>query len=255
MMQADIPLAPRRIKGKEQYIVAGGKHKTVTVYDVEGRVTPSQLSEKFDAQSEKYDQFRIFLRVRNLQSLPSGLEGCSLYLHLEVKLVLVIKGGWARAWVQQIYPETNKPVIFLTTLLQEAYFLQLQVGEPLGEFNHLAMKEPRREVGPAGKIVAVVDANGFSKHRVQGPDIYQINNHLSEAQQKILGRNPWLEWHTGKTHIIPRQVTLATVAVVYVHAKDVGSYTKILTFVEGGKERPGIITIPAAKTIPTSSNT
>ena len=153
MMQADIPLTPRRIKGKEQYIVAGGKHKTVTVYDVEGRVTPSQLSEKFDAQSEKYDQFRIFLRVRNLQSLPSGLEGCSLYLHLEVKLVLVIKGGWARAWVQQIYPETNKPVIFLTTLLQEAYFLQLQVGEPLGEFNHLAMKEPRREVGLQARLL------------------------------------------------------------------------------------------------------
>ena len=105
MMQADIPLAPRRIKGKEQYIVAGGKHKTVTVYDVEGRVTPSQLSEKFDAQSEKYDQFRIFLRVRNLQSLPSGLEGCSLYLHLEVRLVLVIKGGCARPLFTRIFSQ------------------------------------------------------------------------------------------------------------------------------------------------------
>ena len=78
MMQAIVPLAPRTIKGKEQYVVAGGKHKTVIVYDVEGRVRPEALSQKFDALSEKFDQFRIFRRVCHLQSVPTGLKGCSM---------------------------------------------------------------------------------------------------------------------------------------------------------------------------------
>ena len=36
-------------------------------------------------------------------------------------------------------------------------------------------------------------------------------------------------------------MTVATVAVVYVHAKDLGSYTKILTFVEGEKSGQGLL--------------
>ena len=36
--------------------MASGKHKTVTVYDVEGGVKIGELSQRFDAQSEMYDQ-------------------------------------------------------------------------------------------------------------------------------------------------------------------------------------------------------
>ena len=46
--------------------MASGKHKTVTVYDVEGRVTPSQLSEKFDAnlRSPPTDHCSMFRKRR-----------------------------------------------------------------------------------------------------------------------------------------------------------------------------------------------
>lgn len=253
MMQQDRDANARRVKGKEQYIVAGGSKETVTVWDVDGRVTPAALLGQFAPG------FRIFLRCRNLHRVPDALKGCVLYLPKERKIVKVLAASFGRAHVLQLFPPTVGPNPFFTTILQEGHLLQQQVGEPLGQFNHTAMGVPHRQlIAQTGHIVAVVDSCGYSKHRIQGPDVYLIDQQLSyehhkRSDAKNLAKDPWVVWHPDAIIKKPKELALAQVAVVYVHAQDPSLYTTKLTVLEDG-EAKGIVTIPTTSSTSSSSD-
>jgi hypothetical protein len=256
-MQQAMDEGSRTVRGKEQYVVAcTGKKPKVVVYNVEGKVTPNALFDQFQPG------FMIFLRSRNFHLVPTALRGCLLYLSKEQKLVKVLFAGSGRAHVVQLFPPTAKPNKFFTTLLQEGYLLQQQIGKPLGEFCHKAMGEPCRKVMEAGDdvllwqekmepgdVVAVVDAHGFSKHRVQGPDVYTVNEKHSTSDGNHFTKDPWLIW---RDHI-PRAMPLRTVPVLYVFAINPDLYTETMDHMGPDDKPQGVVTIPL-KTIASASD-
>jgi hypothetical protein len=237
----------RGVKGKEQYIVAfpdGKRGASVHVYDVDGRVTPQRLSDRFP-------NAHVFLRCRNLNGAPARLRGCCILLPYEKKIVQVIEASWGAAYVLQLFPPTPKPKRFVTTLVQEAHLLQQQVGAPLGEFNDSQMKVCRQV--QEGKVVALVDGNGFSKHNTCGPDVLTLDDThvIPDSQKGYLAKQVWVMVPPKVT--VPKLLSLAEVAVVYVYAPDIATYRKVLTYEEGGKQKSAV-TMAAPRSISCNSD-
>jgi hypothetical protein len=227
---------PRTVKGKEQYVVAGGQHDTLMVFDVEGRQTPKDLEKMYTFQNG-----RVFLRNKNFQSVPSALRGNVVYLAGDGIIGQVIEAKFGRMYVQQLFPPPKERGRFPTTTLQEGYLLQQQVGTPLGEFN---MRAIARELNDDGTVRPLTDTRGYSKCNVNGPDVILLNDTMKVPDdiRKHLDRNPWVIW----TPRIARPIACLKVPVFYAYAKDPSDYTKVLTYKDkdGIKWKKGVVAVP-----------
>jgi hypothetical protein len=228
---------PRTVKGKEQYVVAGGQRNTIMVYDVEGRQTPQDL----EVQFQNLQNRRIFLRNKNLKSCPSSLKGNVVYLPHEQVIAVVIEAKFGRAYVEKVFPPSKETCRFTTTTFQEGYLLQQVVGQPFLPFNCTLVK---RDIDDLGNVKALLDTAGNIKSNILGPDVLTLDKTIAipEAIRRNLDKNPWVTWQQPLK--IQKHITSKEVPVIYVYAKDPSLYTKVLTYLDGEDHKKGVVGVP-----------
>jgi hypothetical protein len=211
----------RNVYGVAEIVVAG--HNVVAVDVLCERQKPTHLQDRF---GEKM----VFLRNKNLQSFPLGLEGGIAYLPEEQAIVIVIRAQGSRALVRQLYPKMRgKAGLYVTSTFQHGWFLQQLAGKAMVEFN------PRlrsRQIDQEGVIVPLTDDEGYIKCDWQGPDIGIVRENDRQANRKAdeyVGEGNWT-WSSPVARCTQQELPVQRdrVWTLYVYAKDVGDLKTIL---------------------------
>jgi hypothetical protein len=234
----------RSVKGKEQYIVLGGKAGTVHVYDIEGRKTPKDIQIQFSGMRKLR---AIFIRNKDLQRIPYLFKGSMIFLPQEKIIAMIVEARYGKAWVHQVYPPGNQKL--LVCLLQDGWFLQQVSGKPFGIFDSKAKhRTVHRTLDPDGNVMPLLDSRGYIKLNTEGPDVMEIDADVPVWAGKCLEdeERQWVQWAptTPTSTSIAAKFPNEKVPVLYVYPADRQSLRAC---------RKGQVTYRIGKEIPSSS--